>query len=192
LEFVSYDEAMDVLTDLGVVATLDGTDRLRLSLEDSDDVVRLHIVPDTEALGSRDTSHGTVVRVSKARLPDVIEQLIHKLGIQQVLLLPIGKWRRVFDAVAFSLAKNEHWREVDATSSMSLNTHDPLLCEPPDFHTLRDLIAAILTDAEQPDQGIMITSTASPLMVELHPDGYACASIGSTVLADEIIRTFGQ
>lgn len=193
MEFVSYDEAMDVLGELGVIESIQPGDMLQLSLADSDEVVHLHLVPPElmDCAKEARRTGATVLSVEKSRLPELIEHLIHKLGLTQVLLLPLGKWRRVFDAVAFSLASNVHWREIDATASLALNTRDPLLCEPPDLHTLRDLIAALVKDAEQPDQGIMITSTSSPLMVELHPNGTARISVGSIVLADEIIRTFG-
>lgn len=191
MEFVSYDEAMDVMRRMGVVEAERTDTLLRLELADSDAVVHLHVVPSADEAGAM-RAGATVLTVSKAKLPSVIEHLIHKLGLKQLLLVPIGKWRRVFDAVAFSLAGNAHWQEVDATASVELNSRDPLLCEPPDFHTLRDLIAAILADAEQPDQGLMISSTTAPLMVEVHPDGTARVSVGNRVLADEIVRTFAS
>lgn len=189
MEFVSYDEAMDVLRRLGVVDTHRTDTELRLELVDTSGVVHLHLAPGGADAGAT-RSGARVIDVAKARLPDVIDQLVHKLGLKQLFLVPIGKWRRVFDAVAFSLAGNAHWQEIDATASVSLNTRDPLLCEPQDFRTMRDLIAAILADAEQSDQGLMITSTKSPFMVELHPDGTARVSVGSPAVADEIIRGF--
>jgi len=195
VEFVSYDEAMEVLGELGVLEAIATDDRLQLELADSDDVVHLHIASAQDESGraaSLESARAGAeqVIVASERMPDIIEHLIHKLGLKQVLLVPIGKWGRVFDAVAFSMAENEHWQEIDSTASMSLNTRDPLLCEPGDIHTVRDLVAAILSDAESPDQGIMITSTNSPVMVELHPDGSARISVGNPVLADEIIKTF--
>jgi hypothetical protein len=182
---------MEVLEEMGVVETLASNERLQLALADNDEVVHVHVRPEAGTTGDV-RSGATVIGVTKDRLADVIEHLIHKLGLKQVLLVPIGKWRKVFDAVAFGLADNAHWQEIDACASVSLNTRDPLLCEPGDFHTLRDLIAAILRDAETPEQGIMITSTKSPLMVELHPDGSVRISVGNPVLADEIIATFAS
>lgn len=198
MEFVSYDEAMEVLSELGVVESVATEERLQLELADSEDVVHLHLTSATDGPGNgppatqpvRDGTERLIV--ASERLPDVIEHLINKLGLMQVLLIPIGKWQRVFDAVAFSLAENEHWQEIDAMASLSLHTRDPLLCEPGDLHTVRDLVAAILTDADSPDQGIMITSTNSPVMVELHPDGSLWISVGNPVLADEITKTFAS
>lgn len=194
MEFVRYDEAMEVLSELGVVETHMSDERLQLELADSAEVVHLHVTSALDGMtptqAARDGDERLIVE--SERMPDVIEHLIHKLGLMQVLVIPIGKWRRVFDAVAFSMAENVHWQEIDATATVSLNTRDPLLCEPGDLHTLRDLIAAILTDAAEPDQGIMITSTNSAVMVELHPDGSARLSVGNPVLADEITKTFSK
>jgi len=192
VEFVSYDEAIEVLRELGVVETVVSDERLQLELADSEDVVHLHLFSAADGAEPTQSPREGAERmiVASERMPDVIEHLIHKLGLMQVLVFPIGKWRRVFDAVAFSMAENEHWQAVDATASMSLNTRDPLLCEPGDVHTLRDLVAAILSDATDSDQGIMITSTNSLVMVELHPDGTARISVGNPALADEITGTF--
>ena len=97
----------------------------------------------------------------------------------------------VFDAVAFSMADNEDWRAVDTAATGELNTRDPLLCEAGDFHMISELIKALFADAESSDQGLMITTTAAPVMVELIPDGAVRISIGDPVLADEVVETFG-
>ena len=121
-------------------------------------------------------------------MPDALEHVFHKLHLSQMILMPVGKWRKVFDAVAFSLADNEEWQAVDTAATVVLNTRDPLLAEPVDFHTITALIRALLSDAEDPDQGLMITTTTAPLMVEIVPDGAIRVSIGDPVLADEVVE----
>jgi hypothetical protein len=79
---------------------------------------------------------------------------------------------------------------VDTAGAVALNTRDPLLCEPADFHTIIDVIKALLSDAERPEQGFVITTTATPFVVEIVPDGAARISIGNPVLADEVAETF--
>jgi hypothetical protein len=64
------------------------------------------------------------------------------------------------------------------------------LCEPADFHTISELIKALLSDAESPEQGLMITTTAAPFVFELVPDGAASISVGNPALADEVAETF--
>ena len=73
-----------------------------------------------------------------------------------------------------------------------LNTRDPLLCGPADFHTINALIKALLTDAEHPDQGFTLVTTAAPVMMEIIPDGAVRISVGDPVLADEVVETVGR
>ena len=49
------------------------------------------------------------------------------------------------------------------------------------------LIEAIFSDAETPEQGITITTTNTPLMVQLHPDGNVQITVSSEALADEVV-----
>jgi hypothetical protein len=188
VEFVSYDEAMDVLREYGVREVRHGEERIGLELEGNGDVVHLHLTSGTSAALPR--VGATVLKVEKDRFPGVIEHIMHKLHLRQVLLIPVSRWRKVFDAVAFSMASNEDWQEIDATATVEQNTRDPLLCEPGDFQTLKALINALLNDAEAPDQGLMVTTTGAPLMVELVPDGAVRISVGNPVLADELAQVF--
>ena len=77
-----------------------------------------------------------------------------------------------------------------SAGTVALNTRDPLLCEPADFHTISDLIKALLSDAESAEQGLMITTTAAPFVLALVPDGAVRISVGNPALADEITETF--
>jgi len=190
VEFVSHEEVLDLFDDYGIDQVPQGEDRVYLRMNDAQGVVHIH-------LACRETKcaphkGATVISVEKDRLPKVVEHIIHLLHLNQVLLFPVGKWRKVFDAVAFSLAQNEDWQAVDAAATVELNSRDPLLCEPGDYHTLIALIQALLGDAETPDQGLMIVATASPVLVELIPDGAVRVSVGSQVLADEVTEAFAR
>ena len=190
MEFVDHDETIEALKEQGLREVPDGENLIGLALDDSDDVVHLHLAYDESTCTPHEGAD--VVHVEKGQLPDAVEHLLHKLHLSQVLLIPVGKWRKVFDAVAFSLADNEEWQAVDTAATVVLNTRDPLLAEPGDFHTINALIKALLNDAEDPDQGLMITTTTAPLMVEIVPDGAVRVSIGDPVLADEVMETFGS
>ena len=190
MEFVEYGEAIQLLKEQGIRETSDGSECLGLELTDGDGtVVHLHLACKESTTAPREGAG--VVPVEKDQLPAAIELIMHKLHLTQVLLIPVAKWRKVFDAVAFSLADNEEWQAVDTAATVELNRRDPLLCEPGDFHTLNALIKALFTDAESSDQGLMITTTATPLMVELVPEGAIRISLGNAVLADELADTFG-
>ena len=190
MEFIRYDEVRALLKGHGVKEAPAEEDRVYLKMEDGNDVVHLHLASHESTASPRDGA--SVVQVEKERLPKAVEHIIQKLRLNQVLLIPVCKWRKVFDAVAFSLADNEEWQEMDATATVKLNTRDPLLCEPGDFHTLNALMKVLINDADSPDQGLMITTTTAPLMVEIVPDGAIRVSIGDPVLADEVVETFGS
>ena len=152
--------------------------------------MHLHIACSESACKPRNGAK--CLKIEKAGLPDVVAQLIQVLHMPQILLVPVGKWRKVFDAVAFSMASNEDWQEVDAAATVELNSRDPLVCEPGDFHVVEELIRAILNDAEGPDQGVILTTTAAPMTVEIVPDGAIRLSLGNPVLADEVVETIGS
>jgi hypothetical protein len=190
VEFVSYDEVLDLLDDYGVEEIADGPDKVYLNMCDSEGVVHMHLACPVARCTPRQGA--AVVPVEKQKLHKVVEHVIHLLHLNQILLIPVGKWRKVFDVVAFSLANNEDWQEVDASATVELNTRDPLLCEPADIHTLVALIEALVKDADSPDQGFMFLATGTPVLFEVVPDGAVRISLGSPVLADEVAEAFAK
>lgn len=189
MEFIEFDEAADALEDVGVGVVMIDDDHLGLETiaEDlQESLCRLHLAaPDCAC---RPEEGARVITLSRDSLADAVENMIGQLGLSQVLLLPVGKWRSVFDAVAFSLASNEAWQEIDAMATVELNTRDPLLCEPGDYHTLRALVDAIYRDASTPEQGLVITSVAKPFFAEIVPEGAIRVTVGNQAMADEIVE----
>ncbi|MHC4948097.1 MAG: hypothetical protein ACYTG1_07530 [Planctomycetota bacterium] len=176
-----------VLHDHGVSAVVTSEDEVHLEMADAESVVHLHLTTDDSETPPRDGAR--VVRLDREKLAETIDHIVHRLRLHDVLLIPVGKWRRVFDAVAFSLADNEDWQEVDAAATVELNTRDPLLCEPGDFQTLLALIQALMTDGETRDQGLMLLAPSAPVLVEIVPDGAVRISVGNRALADEVAET---
>lgn len=184
MEFVEENEIADLIRDHKLTRVAVGEEEVYLRMDDAEALVYMHLAcPESAAQPHNGAS---VVQVDKSRLPGLVEHIIHLLHIDQVVLIPVGKWRKVFDAVAFSLASNEDWQEMDATATVELNTRDPLLCEPGDFHTLIALIEALLSDAERPDQGLMMVPTAAPVLMEIVPDGAVRITLANQALADEL------
>lgn len=179
---------MDVLKEHRIREVQQGEDGIRLELPDSDDVVHVHLAAEGNETQPRDGA--SIVLIDAARLAGAVEDIIHKLHLSQVVLIPVAKWRKIFDVVAFSLADNEDWQAVDTAATVELNSRDPLLCGPAEFHTLRALIGALLQDAETPDQGLHLTTTAAPMMVEVVPGGAIRISVGNAALADEVVEAF--
>ncbi|MCL4210949.1 MAG: hypothetical protein HRU76_06120 [Phycisphaeraceae bacterium] len=187
MEFISFDEAVDALADLGIYPDFPDEAHLRFEPDPDqlpEDACFLHLADAGCDAASLDGARR--ITLPKDDLAGAVESMIGVLRLAQVLVFPVGKWRTVFDAVAFSMASDEHWQEVDAMASVELNTRDPLLCEPGDYHTLRRLVGALLSDAESPDQGITITTTGAPLLVEVVPQGALRVMLGNQALADEV------
>lgn len=187
MEFISFDEAVDALADLGIYPEFPDEHHLRLEPDESqlpEDACFMHLADASCDAPAVDGAHR--ITISKDELSGAVESMIGVLRLAQVLVFPVGKWRTVFDAVAFSMAADEHWQEVDAVASVELNTRDPLLFEPGDYHTLRRLVAALMSDAQSPDQGIIITTTGAPFLAEVEPRGAIRVMLGNQALADEV------
>ena len=122
----------------------------------------------------------------------VIDSILHKLHHNQIIIIPVGKWRSIFDVVAFSLASNEEWQAVDAAASVELNTRDPLLAESSDLHLLCDLVKALMQDSDQPDQGITMITAGVPVALELVPAGGVRMSFGNQAVAEEIAEVYSS
>ncbi len=190
MEFVAKDEVMELLSELGVREVVESEEYAYLELSGNEDIVHLHLAASGSSTPPREGA--SVIAVDTVRMAHTVELIIHKLRLSQIILFPVAKWRNVFDAVAFSLAENEEWQAIDTAATVELNSRDPLLCEPGDFHTLNALIKALLKDGEGAEQGLLITTTATPLVVHLVPDGTMLISVGNAVLADEVVETFSN
>jgi hypothetical protein len=188
VEFVPESEVRGLLADFGITSVPCEDERVYLRMADSSEVVRIHLA--TAKTVATPDDGAQVITVEPDDLAPAIDDIIRELRLSQVLLVPVSKWRHVFDAVAFSLAENEDWQEFETTATVELNTRDPLLCEPADYQMIIALMRALLSDADRPEQGLMLTTTAAPLLVEVIPDGAVRISFGNQVLADEVADAF--
>ncbi|MAB70917.1 MAG: hypothetical protein CMJ54_00220 [Planctomycetaceae bacterium] len=133
-----------------------------------------------------DVENAEVLEISREKAGEVLEHILHKLHVAPLLILPIGKWRPVFDLVTPALTDNEQWISIDSEASIKMNTRDPLVCEPRDLHLLRAVVEAILRDGEELAQGISIAAIQAPVLVEVEPAGGILLTIGNEGLADEV------
>lgn len=188
MEFISENEVYEVLKEFGIERVQVNDDRIELQMHSDDSIVQFHLASKESQATPHDGSE--TITIEKERLSNVVDHMLHLMHVTQILLIPLGKWRSVFDAVAFSLAESEAWQAVDAAATVELNRRDPLLCEPADFSTINELISALFNDAESPDQGLMLVSSSAPILIEIVPDGALRVSIGNQVLADEVSEAF--
>ena len=112
VEFISENEVYEVLKEFGIERVSVDDDHVELQMHSDDSIVRFHLASE----GTKATPHdgSETITIEKERLSNVVEHMLHLLHVTQILLIPLGKWRSVFDAVAFSLAESEAWQAVDA------------------------------------------------------------------------------
>ncbi len=188
MEFLQFDRAWKTLSSEEVV-TLGG--------ESPTDIEYLQIDYDERREAHRtafavreghdiDVENAEMLDIPRERAGEVLEHILHKLHLAPLLILPITKWRSVFDLVTPALTDNEQWISIDSEASIELNTRDPLVCEPRDLHLLRAVVEVVLRDGEELKQGISIAAIQAPLLVEVEPAGGVLLTIGNEGLADEV------
>jgi hypothetical protein len=188
LEFLEFDRAWRTLSEEDVVTlTGDAPADLAALQIDYDERRAAHRTifaarPDHET----DVADAEILDIPRERAGYVLEHILHKLHLAPLLILPIGRWRAVFDTITPVLTDNEQWVAIDSEATVELNTRDPLVCELRDLHLLRAVVEAILTHAETLEQGISIAAVQAPLLVEVEPAGGVLLTIGNESLADEV------
>lgn len=188
VEFVQVAEVSGLLRDHGIVEVSETEDLSRLHMENPDGVSRLQV--QSEGAQSVGIEGAELLKVGSDVLADCVERVFHRLHLYELVLIPVSKWRAVFDAVAFSMASNEDWQEFDHSATVELNTRDPLFCEPADFQLLSALVQSLLSDGEDADHGMAIVATGAPVMAEVLPPGTIVVSTGNQMLADSIREAY--
>lgn len=184
MEFVSYTEAWSALEQQGLVEAERTDAELHLGLHDHPQVVVIDVAANDHRLASKLPPE--VPRVPRAALPLIVEGIVHKLRLDPILLIPVGQWREVFDAVSNGMAENETWKAIDQMASVELNTRDPLLLGPGDQHTLRELLRVLLSDGSRDTQGLSIAATGSSILIELLPCGQMILFLGNPPMAAQV------
>jgi hypothetical protein len=180
VEFVEHQQTWARLRKHGVVAS-DGADKeLHLDLDDSTPVevldVAAHDHPRVAELPP------SIRRVPRAEMGPIVEGIVHKLRLPEVVVIPVGRWRHVFEAVAKPMSAHEHWREIDAAATVELNTRDPLSFEPAHHHLLRDLVSAVVSSGGGATQGISVVAVGMRIVLEVLPDGQMIVFVGDAAM----------
>jgi len=183
LDFLPEQEINDLLDEFGITATQDGDGCvvLEMSSKSAD-------VCDCLCLAGQpcDGCGWTCKSLDAQALVSTTAESVGKIHQGQTVLVPCGRWRSVFDAVAFSMAEDELWQEFDASATIKLNTRDPLLFETGDEHLLVTLITALMNDGEAPEQSVFLIPAGAPILVHIQPGGPVKLWFGNSVLADEV------
>lgn len=152
----------------------------------TDEAASLHRHLSTSDCTIEPRAGAELVEIVSDDMQGVVERILHKLHHNQIILIPVGKWRSIFDAVAFSLAANEEWQAIDAAATVELNSRDPLLSDTGDLHLLCDLLKALMEDSDTPDQGLTVITAGVPIAMEIVPSGGIRMSFGNQAVAEEV------
>ncbi len=191
MDFLAEQETHDLFNDLGITETQAGDDCVFLVMGDSHATSK-HCLDNESCLPCGSDEQTQCFTVTPENMTESVVNAIHKIHEGNTLLLPVGKWRSVFDAVAFSMACNEPWQEFDASATIKLNTRDPLLFEAGDKHTLVGLVTSLMNDGETPEQGVFLLPVGAPLLVHIQPGGPVKFWFGNNVLADEVKEAYAS
>ncbi|MFK7961242.1 MAG: hypothetical protein AB8G96_12050 [Phycisphaerales bacterium] len=188
MEFVEPSDVAGIFEDNAIKPGAPDGGCIHLEM-DAPNAVRFHLATTASEATPDDGAESRTVD-AEGKLGDFLEGALQRLHIDQILLVPLGEWGKVFDAIAFSLAENEDWQDFDTAATVERNTRDPILCMPADFTTLMLVFAALWSDAESRDQGVHIVATATQLLMEVDPTGCVRVTCGTQVVADELRDIF--
>jgi hypothetical protein len=186
LDFLPEQEINELLHELGITATQDNDGCVHLEMGAKSTDVRDCLCSDEP---SCDDEWNCTTVTPEGLVASSVE-CATRIHQEQTVLLPCGKWRSVFDAVAFSMAGDEVWQEFDASATIKLNTRDPLLFDVGDEQILASLLTALMNDGETPEQGVFLIPAGAPVLMHLQPTGPVKLWFGNSVLADEVREAY--
>ena len=183
LEFLPEQEIAGLLAELGVIQTPQGDSCVLMHMEDEHCDVQ-------DCLCKEDSCENPAgahcYQLGEVQLIDATCEAAKRMHQGQTVLIPAGKWRSIFDAVAFSMASNEAWQEFDTSATTMLNTRDPLLCEGGDEQLMTSLVNALMQDGEDVEQSLFLVPAGAPVLMHIQPGGPVRLWFGNQVLADEV------
>ncbi len=182
LEFLPEQEIGGLLAELGVKETPEGESCIRWEMDKNQCDVQDCLCKE----GSCENHTSSCNILGEEKLIDATCEAARRIHRGQTILIPTGKWRSVFDAVAFSMATNEAWQEFDALATTMLNTRDPLLCEECDEQLMIALIHALMQDGGGVEQSLFLIPTSAPILMHIQPEGPVRLWFGNQVSADEV------
>ncbi len=189
MDFLTEQDIGDLLTELGVTTQKGGGDCVLLEV-DPLRVTAKHCLDNDGCQPCGVDEETNCFEMTPETMVDSVVGAIHRIHEGRTIMVPVGKWRSVFDVVAFSMAGDEAWQEFDASATIKLNTRDPLLFETGDEHTLVGLLTALMNDGEAMEHGVFIIPVGAPILLHIQPNGPVKFWFGNSALADEVRETY--
>ncbi len=184
--FINYEDILPDLTAQGLIEVTDEQNLVRLEMGAESEVGVCHFAdPASKVLPYPGAE---VITRPASELPNIIEQMLGKLHLSEMLVIPVDRWRPIVDCIAFEMAADENWTEIDAMMAMHQNTRNALSVPRSETDVLIHMISCLLANAEGPQQDIIITSDVRPVIFEVFSDG-ALSVTSDTVLVEQLARS---
>jgi len=189
VEFIRYEEVLSGIKEQGIMEVEDEAGLTRFEIEPDDHLSILHVKSPQSTIAPLPEAH--VHERDRDTLPGLVDELLGRLHLNEVLVVPVKNWRQIITTVAYDMADNEEWQEMDTISAMHQNTRNPLAIIRGETPVLISLIEALLKNAETPSHDLMITSDVSPLLIEIFHDG-ALSITCDSFNAEELIKSITE
>ncbi|MBL9121128.1 MAG: hypothetical protein JNL80_14555 [Phycisphaerae bacterium] len=186
MEFVGFGEVWSELKARGVVERHRDEQALELGIDPSRQPVCVLLGPEGKPI--RKAAASTIdIRCDLDHVPAALETVLHKLHLAPLYLIPVGRWREIFDVVSFGLAVHDAWQEIDSQASLQQNGRDPLVCGPRDLHMLREFLRVLIVEGEADErQGITIAATGQLIVARVEPKRTVQIAVGSATVAGQL------
>lgn len=183
--FINYEDILPDLLAQGLIEVVDEDGLIRLEMGAEVEVEVYHVADPA----SRVVPYPGAAVISRptSALPGIIEQTLNKLHLNEVLVIPVDRWSGIVDCIAFEMATDESWSEIDAMMAMHQNSRNALSISRSEMPVLIKMIRTLLAHAEGPAQDIIITSDVRPVLFEIFSDG--ALSVTSDI---DLIEQFGR
>lgn len=162
VEFLSYEKAVENLKGMDVHPVESGDDEPLISFAlEAEGAESASIGPQPDGALPRTLS------VQAEEIPSLLDTALHAFHVQDVMVVPAAVWREVLDLIAFDLATDEAWQDIDAEANLHARSRDPLLMSPDDRETLLAIVRGVLGHGESERVGLSILAVGSPVVVRL-------------------------
>jgi hypothetical protein len=167
VDFLDEQKAIENLREGAINAVVEGEDdneTLRFSIA-GEEVSTLSV--GAEPWGEADH---TMSASDAGALASLLDDVLHAMHIQTVLVMPVQRWRGVLDLVAFELATDEDWQEIDAEASLHQRSRDPLEVPPDQRQTMLNMVKAVLESGDGEDTDLNLLAPGVAVVIEVrHP-----------------------
>lgn len=186
VEFIDYNEFLKSLKPLGVVSEASG-DAVRFYLDDANAPgLEPRVIVFGAADADSDPKDARVIEKSSDALPALMDSIIHKEHLTDVALCPAHQWGPIVDLIAFELATDEHWNDIDAEAALHVRTRNPLVLDSPDLRLVEKIANSVLEGGEPGSHDFSVMAMATPLLMTLEQRGRLVVWCGNPAMADVI------